>query len=472
MRRQNRTYTQAPAAAAQAPAVAPTLSIESMSIDDILVGRAVLSIEEEVTALAEADQLADEVSKDVAETTRVEDVTDTMLNVAETLEGATEITSQQAELVDAASEMAVAGSDGDPDDVIPSAGVLLDPEAGVSVESFVEDIKKRAMEIWNRIKQFCIQIWNSIVEFFKRIFNAAPRLLHRIKELREVSAVKKKAGSNAQPKSGQVQVLVGGNSISYPDYMVRDSKELIKGLNELKTLATYANGPYMKDIKSMGEQVAAELNKFDPKKAAEHLKTCAQGLQRNNFTNLPSNPPAGYIGCFEVHATRLDKSKTKDLSDSQILGALRNSGVKLQARHGKAPLLNTKNGFQTMSYAECDSVMSAVEGLVKMLVASETSSGTKDVERARLALIAGGTHASTAVGNMQGDDEAGKAERSYAVDVMKGLANFNTTLTRWVSDLTMPVAKKIYQTSRTSLVLVEKSLSEYPSGSAPAAKAA
>ena len=467
MRRQNRTYTQAPAAAA------PTLSIESMSIDQILTGRVVLSIEEQIVALAEADQLADEVSKDVAETTRVEDVTDTMLNVADTLEGATEITPQQAELVDAASEMAVAGSDGDPDDVIPSAGVLLDPASDVTIESFVEDIKKRAMEIWNRIKQFCIQIWNGIVSFFQRIFSAAPRLLHRIKQLREVSGIKKKGGGNAQPKHGQVQVLVGANAISYPDYQVRDSKELIKGLGELKTLATYANGPYLKDIKSMGDQVAAELNKFDPKKAAEHLKTCAQGLQRNNFTNLPSNPPTGYLGCFEVHATRLDKSKTKDLSDSQILGALRNSGVKIQARHGKAPMVNTKNGFATMSFAECDSVMSAVEALVKLLVASETSSGTKGVETARLALIAGGTHAATAVANLQGQDEAGKAERSYAVDVMKGLANFNTTLTRWVSDLSMPVAKKIYQTSTSALVLVEKSLAEYPSSvAAPAAKAA
>lgn len=467
MRRNSRMSLPAIAAAVTLPAEA-TLSIESMSIEQILDGRAVLSIEEEVVALQEADDLAATVTADVAEVVRVEDVTDTMLNIADTVGeikdengNAGTVTPEQAMLIDCASEMAVAGSDGDPDDVITSAEVLLDEKSEVTTESFIEDIKKRSLEIWNRIRQFCVQIWNSIKEFFKRIFMAAPRLLHRVKQLRDAVAAKKKDAKDAKPKSNVISILVGANAISYPDYQVRDTKELQKGLGEIKTIAQYAFGSYLKDCKYMGEKVAGELKKFDPKKAAEHLSAVAKGLPVNNFTNVPGGPATGYMGCFDVKPVRIDKSRLKDLSDAQIVGALRNTCVKLVTRQGRAPLLNTKNGFQTMNFAEMDSTLNDVEGLVKMVIAYETSADSKTVEKVRVDLEAGGNHAAQAVGAMQGSDEAGKAERAYALDVMKGLANFNTSLTRWVSDLPMPVAKKIYQSARSSLMVVENSLRQY-----------
>lgn len=487
----------APGAPAAAAAV-PTLSIESMSIEQLLVGRTVLSVEEEVIVLGEADQLQNQVDQDVAETARVEDVTDVMLNVADTVEDAKEVTPAQAELINTVSEMAVAGSDGDPDDVIPEVSAIpaepvadpsatdpaanppatpsdnpaanpetvADPEKqgeepALTVEAFVEDLRKRASEIWERIRKFCIEIWKGIVEFFKRIFMVAPRLLHRIAQLRAIVAEKKKTVKDIHPKEQQIALLVGSNAVSYPDYTVHDTKELVKGLGELKGLATYAFGTYVKDCVAMGTQVAAELKKYDPKKAGETLHTVAIGLQKHNFTNLPGNPATGYLGCFEVVAQRLDKNKTKDLSDAQIVGALRNSSVTLQTRTGRAAPLNTRNGFATMTFSEMDSVLSAVEGLVKQVVAYENSSEAKAIDKVRAELIEAGNTASGVVGKMVGNDEAGKVERMYAMDVMKSLMNFNTSLTRWVSSLTMPVSKKVYQSARAALVLVEKSATQY-----------
>jgi lambda repressor-like predicted transcriptional regulator len=469
MRRQYLNKTAAPAAHAANPggidtnAGNGTLSIESMSIDQILEGRSMLSVEEEVMALQEADALQTQVNQDVAETTRVEDVTDVMLNVADTVSEVKELTPEQAMLIDTASEMAVAGSDGNPDDVIPSAEPLLvgtPEEKQLALESFVENIRQHAQEVWNNIRQFCLNIWGTITEFFKRIFMVAPRLLHRIKVLKELVGTKKKAGGD-KPKLGQITVNVGTNAISYPDYVIKDAKELGKGMGELSTLATYAFGPYLKDCKSMGDQVASELKKYDPHKAAEAIKTIAVGLQKNNFTNLPSNPPTGYLGCFNVVAHRLDKNKTKDLSDAQIVAALRNSGVKIEARQGRAALISSTNAFVTMSYQEMDATLNAAEALIKKVVAHEGSADSKAIEKTRADLLEGGGTAAAAVGKLAGNDEAGRAERAYAVDAMKAMANFNTSLTRWVSDLTMPVSKKVYQTVRVSLVLVEKSLAQY-----------
>jgi hypothetical protein len=449
------------------------LAIESMTIDQVLTGRFVPSLEEEVVALQEADELQQTADADVAETTRVEDVTDVMLNVADTLEGAEEITPQQAQLVDTASEMAVAGSDGDPDDVIPSAADVV--EGNVSLESFVDDIRKRAAEIWARIRQFCLEIWNTIKDFFRKIFHAAPRLLARVKELREQVAAKKKMYGTgaAAPAVETVTLSVGHGPVSYPEYMVRNAKELGKGLTELSNLAKYAFGNYLKDCKAMGDQVAAELKKYDPKNAAAALKTVAVGLQKNNFTNWSGNPPTGYLGCFDVIPSKLDKNKTKDLSDAQIVAALRSSGMRIEARHGGGGFINTHNqGFATMTFAEMEQVLTAVEGLVKQIIAFESSSDGKALEKTRQDLLDGGNHASSEVGKLQGNDDAGKMERAYALDVMKSLMNFNTSLTRWMTELTMPVTKKLYQTCRSALVLVDKSLSTFKPISAGASSAA
>jgi hypothetical protein len=448
-----------------------TLAIENMTIDQVLVNRYVPSLEEEIVDLQEADQLQAQADADVAETTRVEDVTDVMLNVADTLDTVEEITPQQAMLTDTVSEMAVAGTDGDPDDVIPSAADVT--EGKISLESFVEDIRKRAAEIWARIRQFCLEIWNTIKEFFNRIFHAAPRLLARVKELR--SAVEAKKKGNLAPTAGFVVPLMGANSVSYPGYMVRNQSELAKGLSQLEGLAKYAYGNYLKDCKSMGEFVAGELKKFDVKNPAEHLKNVAQTVQRNNFTNWPGNPPTGYMGCFDVIPSKLDKNKTKDLSHAQIVSALRSSGMRLQARHGSAALVNTKNQFTTMDFPQMESTLKQVESLVKLIVGFESSADSKSLEKVRQDLISGGDHASAEVGKINvtagGTDAMSATERQYTMDVMKSLANFNTTLTRWMTELTMPVTKKIYQSCRTSLVLVEKSLGDYKAGAAAPAAA-
>jgi hypothetical protein len=134
--------------------------------------------------------------------------------------------------------------------------------------------------------------------------------------------------------------------------------------------------------------------------------------------------------------------------------------VKLEYRAGRAGIITTgqKAEFSAMSFSEMDQTLNAVESLVKQVIAFETSADHQAVDKARAELLEGGNHAAAAIAKVDGNDEAGKAERAYAMDVMKALMNFNTTLTRWVSDLTMPLTKKIYQTSRTSLVLVEKSL--------------
>lgn len=446
----------------QKPAQTPAsggLAIESMSIDQILVGRAVLSVEEEVVALQEADELQGEVVDGIAEAERVEDVTDAMLNIADTVEEVDQLTPQQAMLIENASEVAVAGTDTSPDDVIPPMEDLIGEGKEVALESFVEDMRRRAGEIWARIRQFVIDLWAKITAFFKRIFATAPRHLARIKELRDVIAAKKKGG-NAKAKSETVQVMVGTTALSYPSYMVRNANDLNKGIGELQKLSDWVYGQYLKNVKVQGDMIATELKKFDPNKAAESLATVARGLPKANFNNVLKSPGTGYMGCFDLHVVRIEKDKIQGLSDSQVLNALRHTKIVLESRDGAAPAV-TREGFATMSFEEMEAVLKSVEGVLKKVVGYETSSDYKALESTRQALMEGGNAATAAMGKMNGNDEAGKMQRMFALEVMKSLQNFNTTFTGWASNLTVPMSKKLINVSRASLVLVEKSLAQY-----------
>jgi hypothetical protein len=433
------------------------LSVESMTIDQILTGRKVLSVEEEVIALQEADELATQATQDVAEASRVEDITDVMLNVADTVSEVKDLTPEQAMLVDTVSEMAVAGTPDDPDQVIPSAEPLIGKD--MTVESFAEDLKTAALRVWENIRKFADQIWETIKAFFARLFSAAPRNLHRIKVLTDVIAQRKK-DKREKPKAAAFTIKVGVNPVSYPDYTVRNAGELIKGLDELDKLAKYTYGEYLKSGKAIGDLVANELKKFDPAKAGDALNAVAVGGVQKNFTTAPPLPVTGYLGCFGLSVVRLAKDKTKDLSDPQIVAALRHTGVRLTPRTGKAAWVGNHQ-FQTMTFAEMTSVMKSCESLIKQLIASETSGDTKGYDATRKAMAEGATKAAEAMGKIDKNDESGKSQRVYAMDVMKALANFHTTMGRWTTDLNVPVSKRIYQSVRAALMLVENSLALY-----------
>lgn len=450
------------AAAVIAAPVAPTppaeLSIESMTIDQFLNGRAMLSVEEEIVVLQEADDLQGEISSGLAEAGRVEDVSDAMLDIADTVSEVKVLTPEQAMLIDNASEMAVAGTDADPDDVIPAMEPVLD--GTVSIEAFVEDMRKRAGEIWARIRQFVVELWAKITAFFKSIFQAVPRNLNRVKELREALALKKKAVDGKTKKAPVITIMVGTTALSYPSYMVKNAKELNRGLTELSGLGKWVYGDYLKQVKKQGDLIASELKKFNPNTAGDSLSATARGLAGINFPTIVNTPGTGFMGCFELHKVRLDKAKVASLSDSQVLNALRNSKITIEHRDGAQAAVH-REGFATMEFADMEATLTAVEGLLKQVGGYETSADYKALDKTHQDLLAGGTAAVAAMSKMSGDDEAGKTQREFAVDVMKSLQNFNTTFTGWASNLTVPVAKKFINASRSSLVLVEKSLAQY-----------
>lgn len=420
----------------------------------------VLSLEEEIAVLSD---VADEQAKlgvDVAEATRVEDISDNLLNIADDAENIEELTPQQAALIDTAAEMAVAGTDEDPDMVIPSM------EQYIGKRVSVEGLRETAKTIWENIRNFVISLWKRVVAMFQQLFSVMPRQQARIKALREAIALKKKAAGAHAPKSAVVHVVAGVPSISYPGHMVGNAKDLQSGLGDLTKLGNYVFSSYPKSVKKQGDVIAAELKGFDPLKPGSSLSAVRQKLLLNNFGDVPKSPATGYMGCFDLRVQNVSNKNPnlKDLSDAQVVNSLRHSSVRIESRVSAGATGGIQNRtFATMSIAEMESTLNIADNLIKSVLSYQSGSDYKGMEATRQAMIDGGNAANAAVAKAydKPDTAATAAERGYAVDVMKGLMNFNTTYVGWTTNLPGEFIKKLLNAVKVSLVLVDKSLAQY-----------
>jgi hypothetical protein len=414
-------------------------------------GRRVLSLEEEIVALDEATQLHAEVAAGVEEAARVEDVSENLLVIADTSENIQCLTEEQAALIDTAAEMGVAGTEVDPDAVIPSMEAYI----GQDLRLVVEGWRETARDIWNNIRDFVETLWVKIREFWNQIFSVFPRQLARIKQLRELVAQKKKDGAK-EPKAKDLALVVGASALSYPGYLVKNVKELQGGLNDLKRLGDWVFGQYTQSVKHQGDIVAGELKSFKPAEAAKTLQSARKKLVSANFTDVIKAPSNGFMGCFDVKARRIEPKKSAELSDAQVLNALRHTYVEVVTTTRGVVLKNT---LVTPSLQEIDTTLNAVENLVKMAASFETSSNHKAMDATKQAMKAAGDAASAAWASE--GDKLGQAEGAFALDVMKSLMNFNTVYTNWSARLPGEYIKRLMNATRSSLAFCDRAIAQY-----------
>lgn len=437
----------------------PTVAVENQKVAvtnrPVLIGRPVLSLEEEIVALQEAGNIQAEVASGLEEATRVEDVSDNLLSMADQVQDIEALTPEQAALIDTAAEMGVAGTDTDPDAVIPS----MESYIGGSLALAVEGWRETAANIWQNIRAFVEKLWQQIREFWHRVFSVFPRQLARVKALRDVIAAKKKDG-NKEPKANQISMAVGVTALSYPGYLVKSSKDIQHGLADLKKLGDWTLGQYTQAVKRQGDIVAEELKAFKPSEASKTLQNAAKKLVGANFRDVPKAPSNGYMGCFELQVRRIaDKKAAADehMSDARLLNALRHTFVQIIRSDTRS--LVTKNTMDTPKLADIESLLNEVEKLVKMAASFETSANYKSMQTTKQNMTTAGDNAQ-AVWNREGN-LMGQAEGAYAMDVMKSLMNFNTVYTKWSSSLPGDYIKRLMDATRATLVFCDKAIAQY-----------
>lgn len=120
-----------------------------------------LSVEEEAVLVDEQNEIVANIAQQNDLGDRLVDTVEGVASAETALTGVGEVTDVEKELVATVGEMAVAGTDGDPDDIISVSS------NGLSAEGFADKAIEGLKKLWEKIKKMMVDIWNRIVEFFK-----------------------------------------------------------------------------------------------------------------------------------------------------------------------------------------------------------------------------------------------------------------------------------------------------------------
>lgn len=446
-----------------------------------LVALESISLEEQQALLDEANQSAEEASADLQEVERVTEVSDALEDLAVIAGEIKEPTEGEVALMGNAAQMAVAGTDVAPDEVVPAMESIDDWKARGN--EFALTVKAKAKQIWEKIMAFLRKIWGQIQEFFFRIFDTIPRLQKVLNDQLKALGVAKTQNRNSAGKP--IKMNVGFSALIVSGRPAMDADELKLGFSSLSNYCDYVFGKYVGAVKSRGEAVAKEIGDFKWEAALHAAEAVAQANLRHK---LPApdidNRTTAVQGDYQVSVTKGTLGGLvlthKAASDAAMANAnalrklelLRGEG--LEVSRGSAGQYGAGAAYEIMPLAvdtavglikEAQDVLKRLEGWKK--------TGLKQMQDVQKKLEAASNKAAgvfgSGVGSFTAGTEAAKAPKDIDVALYRGALNFNTAFTRWMSEPTVALTRGSLASCRALAILVDKSLATYVDTAAIAA---
>lgn len=421
------------------------------------LGNENISMEEEAILIEDAGGDAEEADKELSEAERIIEVSDALEDMAVAVSGDEPLTEREAMIVETAGQMAVAGTDIEPEEIVPSMEAFVGRTIGA------EGFREKAKQIWEAILRFLKQIWEKIESFFYKIFGTIPRMRKSLKALEEkVENANRKTVKEKKFNVSSVKYLTHGAT------QAKDASALSDGLSKLQATADYVYGGYLKDLKEIGGDIVKALEDFDPEKPGEAADALAPKLSKFNL-RIPGASGAGgsrwpryqvkaghdLLGGMSLFAlTPKDSTKTGTLGHLEIARA---AGVQFAPSQEKAKALPATLEFATMSTADASRVIGQAEKLLDAMEEFQRGKGQREVKDQRSKLEAASKKAESAASKLG----KGEASEQAAATYYRALLNFNVSYARWIQQPTIPFTKTALQVVRTAMVLVERSMGQY-----------
>lgn len=167
------------------------------------------------------EQIAEEISTELAENDRVADVAENLGDVADVLEnsGNDQITPTEAQLIATNANMAVAGTDGDAADIAPALEAFKDKSLAI------EQLRAKQQIAIEGIADSLQNVVDKIGSFIKGLFSFAHRIEGRIKEIKE-----KIASLDAKPNKEIT------TKIKKTVFLKKNESEYVSSADEYKTV--------------------------------------------------------------------------------------------------------------------------------------------------------------------------------------------------------------------------------------------
>lgn len=417
-----------------------------------------ISMEEEQVLLDEAAQDASGANADLGEAERIIEVSDALEDLAVIADGIEEATPSEIALIENAGDMAVAGSDVEPADLVPA----MESYRGKRIAT--EGIRETAKQIWSAIQEFLKNIWKKIEGFFYKLFGTIPSLRKRLKELK--GKVEGKAGSSIEEK--KVTINSGLTALSVDYKVVKNEQELKSALGELEKAVGFVFGDASANLAKMGNSIAEAISDFDPDNAEASAKKVQSAVSKGSPGQVPSGKKltsARYPG-FDVTQgahllgnVALLKKEYKESTETGTLGTLdrqRRSGIELAASQEKHKDAPSSSEFQTMSNSSMEEAIKQCEKILDDLEEYQRGKRSTDVKSAKTKIEAASKSASSKVEKAANDDDA-----KHSVPYYRAVLNFNAAYARWAQTPSMGLASNAMTTVRSVMTVIQKSLGAY-----------
>lgn len=430
------------------------------------VSYGVLSMEEEAQLLTEATQDEAAATTDLNEIARMNDMSEAIEDLAVIADGIEGEPSQtEAALIDNTAQMAVAGTEVAPEEVVPA----MESYRGRKIAT--EGLRETARNIWESIKRILKKVWEKIESFFYKIFGTIPGLRRSIKSLKD--KVRDLSGSVSEKK---ITVSAGVQSVSVDYKTPKNEGDLKASMKTLTTVVEDIFGPNASKMVDMGEAIVDGLNDFDPADPKKSLgpfvgkigKIAKGAVEKTNYSAISGNRWPGFKGKISDPlpgnvsiVSRMPNEIDARHDDVNVgkLEALRRVTVEVVATSDKSKDVPNSFEMSTMGTSAMLDLLEDAESILDKLEQFQRGKHHADMKKTKAKLDTASDKATSAMAKAEGKSDDKEAKDS--VPYYRALLNFNTAYARWSKDPAMPMVSHSLAFIRGVITCVQKSAAEY-----------
>jgi hypothetical protein len=380
-----------------------------------------ITLEQAALIMGDKAELIGSIRRDLAESERLIQLSDALESIADVARSIQNATPNELRLLELCGQLAVAGSDVEPDRIVPSLESFLEGE--IALEA-VDGMVSTAKKIWEAVLMFVRRVWEKIRNFW----SSGVTISKYKKTITDLKAELQRAG-DAHPEKPTFAVSGVSHGLMLDMSTTGSWEHLLEELKRLETVDDAIFNDYSKWVLERGAETARALRDFDPKtpeKSAGALKDRLIGMHLPEYGDVTTK---AFLGGGKIENQAYDKMGGED--PAIALERLRLSGLKYKKvevastiEHGKDEL----HGIPAGSHAQMEEALTGCEKLLDMLDAFY-SHKTADFDKTGKEIELASNAATEAMGRLDKAEFGAKSLEYYRV-----LINFNKAFADWANE--------------------------------------
>lgn len=431
--------------------------------------------EETLLSMEEMGVLIDDAAEDAATIDNDLDQTDKIIEIAQNLEAITEqaaakgeLTDGEAAMLESAGDMAVAGTDVAPEEIVPAMEAYRVDGKIVFGTLALEDFRGIVSNAWEAVKRLIKKIWKYITDFFYKMVGTVPTLRRRLKGLRERA---RDVGGKTR-KEAKFEI-VNSQALHVGKGPAKTFETFHAGLKETVKESEYCFREVVPKLKASGMALADAFEGFDvdnPQQAAQKatdkihdiLKSEKSGrsVSDKRWKDYDVEASGDLLGGKTIYCA-MPKNVGENQGNALLhsISRVRMSSVSLEQSHDGSTDTSGKVEFQTLTAAEALKLIEEAAKILDLVEEFERGKLKRELAETQAKIEKAADKAEGAVSKIR-EKEDGAAERA-AVPYYRGMIDLAAWFARAVSSPAVPLARLAIKNVQTTITIIEKSFAQY-----------